>query len=97
MREFEEKGVQVLGLSTDNAFSLKAWADSMGGIDYPLLSDFHPHGETAQAYGLFMEERGMAQRAAVLIDKQGVVRYAKTYAPGTLPTPEELMAEVNKL
>ena len=97
MREFEEKEVQVLGLSTDPVFSLKAWAESMGGIDYPLLSDCYPHGKTAQAYGLFMEDRGMAQRSAILIDKDGVVRFAKTYAPGTLPTPEELMAEVEKL
>ncbi len=43
---------QVLGLSVDSAPCLKAWAESLGGISYPLLSDFYPHGRFAELYGV---------------------------------------------
>ncbi len=53
---------------------LKAWADSLGGITYPLLSDFYPHGKVAQAYGVLRPE-GYSERAIFVIDKSGVIRY----------------------
>lgn len=51
-----------------------AWAESLGGINYPLLSDFWPHGEVAQKYGVLRSE-GYTERAIFVIDKQGVIRY----------------------
>src|SRR5213075_2167180 len=50
--DYDGKGVQVLGVSVDTPFSLKAWADQEG-YQFPLLSDFWPHGEVAKAYGVF--------------------------------------------
>lgn len=46
----------------------------MGGISYPLLSDFWPHGEVAKMYGVFREE-GHSERAIFLIDKEGIIQY----------------------
>ncbi len=77
--------------------SLKGWADFLGGVPFPLLSDFWPHGTVGKAYGIFNEERGMDKRAAYVIDAKGVVRYAKVYPQGTIPTSEELLAELRKL
>ena len=77
--------------------SLKGWADFLGGVPFPLLSDFWPHGAVGKAYGIFNEERGMDKRAAYVIDAQGVIRYAKVYPQGTIPTSEELLAELRKL
>ena len=77
--------------------SLKGWEDVLGGVPFPLLSDFWPHGAVGKAYGLFDEERGMDKRAAYVVDAAGVVRYAKTYAKGTIPTSDELLAELRKL
>ncbi len=77
--------------------SLKGWADFLGGVPFPLLSDYWPHGAVGQAYGIFNEERGMDKRAAYVIDAKGVVRYAKVYPQGTIPTSEELLAELRKL
>ena len=77
--------------------SLKAWAESLGGIPFPLLSDYWPHGTVGKAYGVFNEERGLDMRSAFVVDKEGVIRYAKSYAPGTIPTSEELLAELKKL
>ena len=77
--------------------SLKGWADHLGGVPFPLCSDYWPHGAVGKAYGIFNEERGMDKRAAYVIDAKGVVRYAKVYPQGTIPTSEELLAELNKL
>lgn len=77
--------------------SLKGWADFLGGVPFPLLSDFWPHGAVGKAYGIFNDERGMDKRAAYVVDAKGIVRYAKVYPQGTIPTSEELLAELRKL
>jgi peroxiredoxin len=74
-------GVQVVGVSVDTPFSLKKWAEQEG-YQFPLLSDFWPHGAVAQQYGVFNEKAGMANRGTFLIDKTGVVRFAEVNQPG---------------
>jgi len=74
-------GVQVLGVSVDTPFSLKKWAEQEG-YQFPLLSDFWPHGAVAKEYGVFNEKAGMANRGTFLIDKDGVVRFAEVNQPG---------------
>jgi len=64
---------------------LKGWADFLGGVPFPLLSDFWPHGAVGKAYGIFNEERGIDKRAAYVIDAKGIIRYAKVYPQGTIP------------
>ncbi|WP_328614507.1 peroxiredoxin [Amycolatopsis sp. NBC_00355] len=79
--DYDNKGVQVLGVSVDTPFSLKAWAEKEG-YQFPLLSDFWPHGDVARAYGVFNEQAGLAVRGTFLVDKEGVVRFAEVNAPG---------------
>ena len=74
-------GVQVLGVSVDTPFSLKVWSEQEG-FQFPLLSDFWPHGAVAQQYGVFNEKAGMANRGTFLIDTDGVVRFAEVNQPG---------------
>ncbi|MBE9374630.1 peroxiredoxin [Saccharopolyspora sp. HNM0983] len=81
LSEFQNDQVQVLGVSVDSPFALKAWADQEG-YTFPLLSDFWPHGETAKAYGVFNEDAGMAVRGTFLIDTEGKVRFAEANQPG---------------
>ena len=81
LADYTNADVQVLGVSVDSPFALKAWADKEG-YTFPLLSDFWPHGATAQAYGVFNETAGMALRGTFLIDKQGTVRFAEVNQPG---------------
>jgi mycoredoxin-dependent peroxiredoxin len=79
--EYQNDKVQVLGVSVDSPFSLKAWADQQG-YTFPLLSDFWPHGEVAKAYGVFNEGGGLANRGTFLIDVAGIVRFAEVNQPG---------------
>lgn len=69
---FEQAGVQVVAVSCNAKHAQKRWADEMG-YTFPVLSDFWPHGEAAQAYGVFNEDRGCAMRATFVIDREGVV------------------------
>ena len=78
---FQNDEVQVLAISVDHPFALKAWADTQG-YAFPLLSDFWPHGAVAQAYGVFLEEKGLAVRGTFLVDKSGIVRFTEVNAPG---------------
>jgi glutaredoxin len=66
---------QVLGVSIDHVPCLVAWAESLGGITYPLLSDFWPHGAVCEQYGVFREAEGRSERAIFVIDKRGIIRY----------------------
>ena len=80
---FQNDDVQVLPVSTDPHYSLKAFADAEG-YQFPLLSDFWPHGSTAETYGTFFSDAGMPSRGTFLIDKEGVVRFAEVNGPGEI-------------
>lgn len=70
----QNDSVQVLAVSVDSPYTLRVFSDAEG-LKFPLLSDFWPHGGTAQAYGIFDPEAGVATRASFLIDRDGVVRW----------------------
>lgn len=69
---YEAAGVQVLAISCDSAFTQKKWAEEQG-FTFPVLSDFWPHGAVAQAYGIFNDALGCAERGTFVIDQAGVV------------------------
>ena len=78
---FEAKNVQVVGISCDPIYALRTFADT-DGLNFPLLSDFWPHGAVASAYGVFDAERGMAIRGSFLVDVDGTVRWTVVNGPG---------------
>jgi len=78
---FQNDDVQVLAVSCDHPFALKAWADAQG-YRFPLLSDFWPHGRVAGDYGVLNSGAGFAQRGTFLVDRAGVVRFAEVNAVG---------------
>lgn len=81
LSDFANDDVQILTVSVDSPFSHKVWADREG-YDFPLLADFWPHGAVARSYGVFDEERGIANRGTFLVDRDGVVRFAEMNGPG---------------
>jgi len=78
---YQNDDVQILAVSTDPTFTLKAWAKAES-YEFPLLTDFWPHGAIAQAYGVFNDKAGFAVRGTFLIDKTGTVRFAEVNEPG---------------
>ncbi len=81
LSSFQNDDVQVLAISCDHPFALKAWSEAQA-FGFPLLSDFWPHGEVAKAYGVFYEAAGMANRGTFLVDRSGIVQYAQINGPG---------------
>ena len=79
--EYANESVQVLTVSVDSPYSHKVWAEREG-FNFPLLSDFWPHGAVAAAYKVLNEKTGTANRGTFVIDPAGVVRYAHMQGPG---------------
>ena len=79
----------MLGLSVDSVPCLKAWSESLGGITYPLLSDFYPHGKVAEIFGVLRPE-GYTERAIFVMDKQGIICYVDVHDIDTQPDNDEL-------
>ena len=93
---YTDAGVRVLAISTDPVFSLRAFREKEG-FDFPLLSDFWPHGAVARAYGVFNQRAGMALRATFLLDGEGVVCFAQVNSPGDVREQSEWKAAVAQL
>ncbi|MEU9557246.1 peroxiredoxin [Streptomyces fumanus] len=91
--QFADRDTQVLAVSNDSIHTLRVFAEQEG-LEYPLLSDFWPHGNVSRAYGVFDEDKGCAVRGTFIIDREGVVRW--TVVNG-LPDARDLGAYVKAL
>jgi len=92
LARFRSAHTQVLGVSVDSIYCHANWAQSMGGISFPLLADFHPKGAMASRYGTYLADNGITDRATVIIDSGGVVRHSSTVTPSGMRNIEELAA-----
>jgi peroxiredoxin len=86
----------VLGISMDAGPSKNAWAQSLGGISFDLLSDVHPHGRVASAYGVLRED-GLTDRAIVVVDKRGKVAWTQRYEIPEQPDFSALITAVRNI
>jgi alkyl hydroperoxide reductase subunit AhpC len=88
----------VLSISCDSIHSHAAWSEKLGGITFPMLSDWHPKGQVSSLYGVYSLERGTPIRSVFLIDGGGTIRWKKLYPPGEgLPDVGELLKELDNL
>ena len=74
--EFEAQGAIPVVISSDNAWSQKAWKEQIG-VNFPILSDFYPQGATAKNYGVLIEPRGVANRVVFVVGKDGRVAWVQ--------------------
>jgi alkyl hydroperoxide reductase subunit AhpC len=96
LSEFERRNAQVLGISTDQVFSNEAWAKSLGGLSFPLLSDNWPYGHVAAQYGV-LRGSGTCERAIFVIDKEGIVRYVDIHDIGEQPPTDKIIRALDAL
>ena len=99
--KFAAAGGQVLDISVDSIQSHLAWQrKEIGMMRFPLCSDFFPHGEVTKQFDILREEApvpGISERAAFIVDKEGVIRFAKVYPIDQLPDIEGLLEELKKI
>jgi len=93
---FRALDAQVVGVSVDSPFANAAWAQQLGGISYPLLSDFYPHGAVAEAYGV-LRPSGNSERAIFIVDKDGIIRYIDVHELREQPDEAVLFEELEKI
>ncbi len=78
---FQNDDVQVVTISVDSTYAHKIFSEREG-YEFPLLSDFWPHGALARSFGVFNETTGFANRGTFLVDRDGIVRFAELNQPG---------------
>lgn len=93
--ELQKMGVEVYSVSTDTHFTHKAWHDtseSIKKIKYPMLAD--PTGALSKAFGVYIEEEGMAYRGTFLVDPDGLIKLAEIQDNGIGRNADELLRKV---
>jgi len=101
LARFAEQNAQVLGISNDSIYCHLAWQEnSIGWQEYPMASDYWPHGNTARQYGVLREGDplpGICDRAVFIVDKQGQIAYSRVYELGQEPDNEDALEALRKL
>lgn len=93
---FKDFDVELVSISMDSTHTLNAWQKQMH-TSFPLLSDFYPQGKVVDMFGL-RHQVGMSNRAVIVIDKQGLIRYIEVLNnPGDMPNNEDLFDALRKI
>ncbi len=92
--QFQDKGTEVFGISADSSWTQKAWHTSLK-LNHKLLSD--QHREVCKKYGLFRNDLNCSERATVIVDKKGVVRYVKVQPILEARKNDEILQALAKL
>ena len=92
--EFARANTIALGISVDSVPAKHAWAKDLGVKNTQLLSDFWPHGVVAESYGVFRSADGYSERAVIIIDEEGIVRFSKVYPMNEVPDMGEILRQL---
>jgi len=99
-RERYSPRCEVVGISVDSIMNTTVWEREIGPLDYPLCSDFWPHGEVSRNYGVFRERQpfaGTSERAIIVIDRSRRVAFSKVYALEEPPPLSETLEVLRQI
>ncbi|WP_254544619.1 redoxin domain-containing protein [Halomarina pelagica] len=96
LSEFKRYDAQLLGLSVDSVWCHAAFSDARN-LEFPLLADFEPKGDVANAYGVYRDEDGTAERALFVIDDEGEIRWSHVSPVGVNPGAEGILTALEDL
>jgi peroxiredoxin len=95
---------EIVGITVDSIMNTTAWERAIGPFDFPLCSDFWPHGEVSERYGVLRRSggksdggTGSSERAVVIVDRSGTVAFRKTYARDQVPPVEEVLTLLEQI
>jgi len=101
LEKFAAYDAQLVGISADSIPSHTAWQKKdIGLIDFPLASDFYPHGQVIGQFGILREGDplpGVSERALFVVGKDGKLKFGKVYPIGEVPGNEEVFEVLKKL
>lgn len=90
---------EIVGISVDSIMNTTVWEREIGPFDYPLCSDFWPHGEVSRSYGVFRKRDPMAgasERAVFVIDRNGKIAFSKVYGLEDVPPLSDMLETLQK-
>ncbi len=88
-------GARVVGVSVDNKASLAEFKRKLGADEVTFLADFHPKGEVARLYDVWLDQAGIAGRATFVIDADGIIRDVDQVTPRETPDVDRLIASLS--
>lgn len=91
---FKDLNTVPLGISVDPVPTKKAWAKEIGLDKTKILADFWPHGEVAKKYGIFLEDKGISERANILINEERKIEFVEIYDIHELPDIDEVIEKI---
>lgn len=93
LEEFMTFDTEVLAVSCDPVFAQRAFADAQG-LNFPLLSDYWPHGEVSEAYGVFDDDKGCARRSSFVLDREGRITWSVHNEPASARDLDEHLRQL---
>jgi peroxiredoxin len=90
-QKLQEFNTEPLGISVDSVPTKKAWAKDLGVENTKLLADFWDHGGFAKRLGIFKDDKGISERANIIVDENGKVAFVKIYPISELPDIDEII------
>ncbi len=96
LSEFERYDAQLMGISVDNIWSHRAFAENRN-LRFPLLSDFEPKGEVARRYGVYDDKKGECRRALFVLDSQGTILWSYVAPNGVNPGADGILRALESL
>jgi len=101
LERFTGYDTQLVAISVDSIPSHTAWQKKeIGVLGFPMASDFYPHGNVANKFGILREGDpipGINERAIFVVDKSGRLAFAKVYPIGQVPSNDEVFEVLRKL
>jgi peroxiredoxin len=94
--EFRKHGAELLGISVDGVWCHEAYAGARR-LQFPLLSDFHPKGAVAKAYGAYRKSEGVCERALFVIDRTGVIFWSYCSPIAVNPGADGILDALEKM
>jgi peroxiredoxin len=91
---------EIVGITVDSIMNTTAWERAIGPFDFPLCSDFWPHGEVSERYGVLRKSgagAGSSDRVVLIVDRGGSVAFRKTYAREQVPPVEEVLTVLEQI
>jgi peroxiredoxin len=94
--EFKQFHAVLFGISIDHAWCHMAFSHSRN-LHFPLLADFHPKGQVAEAYGVYDDRIGMSERALFVLDGQGTIHWSYVSPIGVNPGADGILTALESL
>jgi len=95
-----ENNAEIVAITVDSIMNTGAWERAIGPFDFPLCSDFWPHGEVSERYGVLRKsgkDAGSSDRAVLIVDRSGSIAFRRTYADDQVAPVEEVLTVLGKL